>query len=147
MSSVKAQKDDRLTQAAVDEDELKEKEERKAQARVRKLEEERREQAERLNAWKVRKTWYFVLLGARQLLITGVVKGHLCEFLLGHFKEHQGNDDQGLGSKCFRFLSICCEYVVAGLVKLSIVQPLHIIQNLNKKERMNMCIIDRFRRN
>ncbi|XP_071794451.1 coiled-coil domain-containing protein 112-like [Asterias amurensis] len=50
-----AQKEDLLTQAAVNEDEFKEKEERKAQARVRKLEEERRAQSERINAWKVQK--------------------------------------------------------------------------------------------
>ena len=38
----------------MNEDEFKEKEERKAQARVRKLEEERRAQSERINAWKVK---------------------------------------------------------------------------------------------
>ncbi|XP_038073575.1 coiled-coil domain-containing protein 112-like [Patiria miniata] len=50
-----AQKDECLTQAAVDEDEKKEEEEQKTRARARRLEEERREQADRLNAWKVQK--------------------------------------------------------------------------------------------
>ena len=54
LSTAKAQKDDLLTQAAVNEDEVKEKEERKAGGKARKLEEERKAQAGRLNAWKVR---------------------------------------------------------------------------------------------
>ncbi|XP_022100842.1 coiled-coil domain-containing protein 112-like [Acanthaster planci] len=50
-----AQKDEFLTQVALDDDEKKQEEQRKAQLRAHRLEDERREQAEKLNAWKVQK--------------------------------------------------------------------------------------------